>query len=180
VGSPAAEAGYEEEPGGERVEAEEEPVEPEEEVSPSGFPEVPQPRMNEEITSLLEGYHEDVVGEDFQGAWALLSPRKRQQYLREYGYQKWVSAQASLSPYLDPYGLEANIVSLEGEGVARVDVTGMGWSKSGAPCSEWSGLTWAKYEGDEWAYDPGYSTTSARRAIWRPRSARLLGGNCAE
>ena len=136
--------------------------------------------MNEEITSLLQGYHEDVVEEDFQGAWAMLSPRKRRQYLREYGYQKWASAQASLSPYLDPYGLEANVVSLEGEGVARVDVTGMGWSKAGAPCSEWSGLTWAKYEGDEWAYDPGYSTTSARRATWRPRSARLLGGDCAE
>ncbi|MGE5281991.1 MAG: hypothetical protein ACM3N0_06675 [Chloroflexota bacterium] len=180
-----AEGAEEEEPGGEMVETEEEAVEEEpveggEEVSSAGFPEVSRSRMNEEITSLLQGYHEDVVEEDFQGAWAMLSPRKRRQYLREYGYQKWASAQASLSPYLDPYGLEANVVSLEGEGVARVDVTGMGWSKAGAPCSEWSGLTWAKYEGDEWAYDPGYSTTSARRATWRPRSARLLGGDCAE
>jgi hypothetical protein len=179
-----AEAADEEEPGGEMVEAEEEPVEEavetEGEVSSTGFPEVPRPQMNEEITSLLQGYHEDVVEEDFQGAWALLSLRKRRQYLREYGYRKWATAQASLSPYLNPYGLEADVVSLEGEGVARVDVTGMGWSKPGAPCSEWSGLTWVKYEGDEWTYDPGYSTTSARRATWRPRSARLLGGDCAE
>jgi RNA polymerase subunit RPABC4/transcription elongation factor Spt4 len=173
VGLPGSEADYEEEPGGETVETEEE-------ASSSGFPEVSRSQMNEEIASLLQGYHEDVVEEDFQGAWAMLSPRKRRQYLREYGYHKWATAQASLSPYLDPYGLEATVVSLEGEGVARVDVTGMGWSKPGAPCSEWSGLTWAKYEGDEWAYDPGYSTTSARRATWRPRSARLLGGNCAE
>jgi hypothetical protein len=180
AGTQGSEAAYEEEPGGEVVESEEEPMEAEEEVSSAGFPEVSRSQMNEEITSLLKGYHEDVVEEDFQGAWAILSPRKRRQYLREYGYQKWASAQASLSPYLDPYGLEANVVSLEGEGVARVDVTGMGWSKAGAPCSEWSGLTWARYEGDEWAYDPGYSTTSARRATWRPRSARLLGGDCAE
>lgn len=185
AGAQGSEAAYEEEPGGEMVESEEEAVEEEplgaeEEVSSAGFPEVSRSQMNEEITSLLEGYHEDVVEEDFQGAWATLSPRKRRQYLREYGYQKWASAQASLSPYLDPYGLEANVVSLESEGVARVDVMGMGWSKAGAPCSEWSGLTWAKYEGDEWAYDPGYSTTSARRATWRPRSARLLGGDCAE
>ena len=179
VGVPGPEAG-EEEPGGEMVEAEEEPVEAEEEVSSSGFPEVTRSQMNEEITSLLQGYHEDVVEEDFQGAWAMLSPRKRQQYLQEYGYHKWATAQVSLSPYLDPYELEANVVSLEGEGVARVDVTGMVWSKPGAPCSEWSGLTWVKYEGDKWAYDPGYSTTSARRATWRPRSARLLGGDCAE
>jgi ribosomal protein L40E len=180
VGIPGSEAAYEEEPGGEMIETEEEPGEAEEEVSSSGFPEISRPQMNEEITSLLQGYHEDVVEEDFQGAWAMLSPRKRRQYLREYGYHKWAAAQASLSPYLDPYGLEANVVSLEGEGVARVDVTGMDWSKPGAPCSEWSGLTWVKYEGDEWAYDPGYSTTSARRATWRPRSARLLGGDCAE
>ncbi len=181
VGIPATEAGdEEEEPGGEMVETEEEPVEAEEDVSSSGFPEISRAQMNEEITSLLEGYHEDVVEEDFQGAWAMLSPRKRRQYLREYGYQKWAAAQASLSPYLQPYGLEANVVSLESEGVARVDVTGMDWSKPGAPCSEWSGLTWVKYEGGEWTYDPGYSTTSARRATWRPRSARLLGGNCAE
>jgi hypothetical protein len=180
VGLPGSEASYEEESGGEMVEAEEEPVEAEEEVSSSGFPEVSRSQINEEITSLLQSYHEDVVVEDFEGAWAILSPRKRQQYLREYGYHKWAAAQASLSPYLDPYGLEANVVSLEGEGVARVDVTGMGWSEPGAPCSEWSGLTWAKYEGDEWAYDPGYSTTSARRATWRPRSVRLLGGDCAE
>jgi len=181
AGLPSSAAGYEEEPGGELVEEEEEePVEAEEEVSSAGFPEVSRSQMNGEIVSLLQGYHEDVVKEDFQGAWAMLSPRKRRQYLREYGYHKWAAAQASLSPYLDPYGLEASVVSLEGEGVARVDVTGMGWSKPGAPCSEWSGLTWVKYEGDEWAYDPGYSTTSARRATWRPRSARLLGGDCAE
>ncbi len=162
------------------VEAEEEPVEAEEAVSSSGFPEVQRSQMNEEIASLLQDYHEDVVEEDFQGAWALLSPRKRRQYLREYGYHTWATAQASLSSYLDPYGLEANVVSLEDEGVARVNVTGMSWSKAGAPCSEWSGLTWVKYEGDEWTYDPGYSTTSDRRATWRPRSARLLGGDCAE
>jgi len=181
VGLPGPEASDRgREAGGEMVEAEEEPVEAEDEVSSSGFPEVSRAQMNEEITSLLQSYHEDVVEEDFQAAWAMLSPRKRGQYLREYGYRKWATAQASLSPYLDPYGLEADVVSLEGEGVARVDVTGMGWSKPGAPCSEWSGLTWVKFEGDEWAYDPGYSTTPQRRATWRPRSARLLGGDCAE
>ena len=81
---------------------EEEPVETEGEVSSAGFPEVSRSQMDEEITSLLESYHEDVVEEDFQGAWAMLTPRKRRQYLREYGYPKWASAQASLLPLPQP------------------------------------------------------------------------------
>lgn len=151
-----------------------------EEVTPSGFPTVSRAQMNEEVSALLRGYHEDVVEEDFQGAWALLSSRKRQQYMAEYGYRKWAYNQGTLNPYLSPYALKAVIVSLEDEGVARVDVTGMTWTKPGAPCSEWSGLTWVKFERGEWTYDPGYSTTSARRRIWEPRRAGLLGANCEE
>ncbi len=97
-----------------------------------GFPAETKAQMAEEITSLLRGYHEDVVEEDFQGAWALLSSRKRKQNLAEYGYHKWGVAQASLTPYLQPYDLQANVVALEDEGVARVDVTGMEWTKPGA------------------------------------------------
>jgi hypothetical protein len=151
-----------------------------EEVTPSGFPAVSRSQMNEEVGSLLRGYHEDVVEEDFQGAWALLSLRKRQQYMAEYGYRKWAYNQGTLNPYLLPYDLKAVVVSLEGEGVARVDVTGMTWTKPGAPCSEWSGLTWVKFERGEWTYDPGYSTTPARRRTWEPRRAGLLGASCEE
>jgi ribosomal protein L40E len=164
------EAGLEQE--GEEAEAEE--------TTAAGFPAVSPEQMEEEVATLLRDYHEDVVAEDFQSAWALLSARKRQQDLDEYGYRKWASAQASLNPYLHPGALEASLVDPEGEGVVRVDVTGMEWDKAGAPCSEWSGLTWAKYEHGEWTYDPGYSTTSARRATWQPRSGQLLGADCAE
>jgi len=41
-------------------------------------------------------------------------------------------------------------------------------------------LTWVKYEGGQWTYDPGYSTTPARRRTWQPRTGELLGGACAE
>jgi ribosomal protein L40E len=171
-----AEAAFEEE----TAEAEEVDSEEVESVTPRGFPTVSRGQMNEEISSLLRDYHEDVVEEDFQGAWALLSNRKRQQDLAEYGYRKWAAAQASLTPYLRPYELEASVVALEDEGVARVVVTGMEWDKPGAPCYEWSGLTWVKYEREVWTYDPGYSTTPDRRAVWQPRSDRLLGADCAE
>ena len=145
---------------------------------PAGFPDESREEMAGEISDVLLAYHEDVVAGDYQSAWALLSPRKRQQYLRESGYAKWARAQSSLRPYLDPNGLRTKIVALEGEGVARVAVTGMTWSDPAASCSEWSGLTWARYEGGSWAYDPGYSTTAARRREWQPRSAELLGGDC--
>jgi hypothetical protein len=149
------------------------------ESEPTGFPGVERTQMAEEIQALLLAYHEDIVERDFTAAWALLSPRKRRQYLGEAGgYRKWMAAQASLSPYLSPAGLAVRLDSLEGDGVARVMLTGMGWSKPGSPCGEWSGLTWARYQGGEWTYDPGYSTTPSRRRTWEPRSSELLGIGC--
>ncbi len=164
--------------GGDDAGETEDESESEGEVEEEGFPLVGKAEMEEQIAALLVAYHEDVVEHDFPSAWALLSVRKHRQNLAEYGYTKWKRAQASLSDYLSPAGLRARIDSLEGEGVARVRVTGMGWSAPQSPCSEWGGLTWVKYEGGEWTYDPGYSTTSARRSEWQPRAGELLGANC--
>jgi hypothetical protein len=111
-------------------------------------------------------------------AWRLLSSRKRQQALQEGGYGKWSAAQASLAPYLAPDGIRVRIVALEGGGVARVDVRGMRWYQPGASCSEWGGLTWAKYEGGAWRYDPGYSTTPARERSWEDHYEKLMGTTC--
>jgi hypothetical protein len=148
------------------------------ETDSNGLPRIGEGEMRQEVESLLVAYHEDVVAGDFRSAWGLLSARKRQQDLAEYGYRKWKQAQASLSGYLAPAGLQASIDGFEGEGVVRVDVTGMGWSDPDASCSEWSGLTWVRYEGGAWTYDPGYSTTAARRRTWQPRTAELLGAGC--
>jgi hypothetical protein len=158
--------------------SEEEPGEEAVELDSDGLPAVSRAEMEDEIQALLLAYHEDVVAGDYRSAWALLSARKRQQNLAEYGYGKWMEAQASLSGYLVPGGLQARIDGVEDEGVARVNVDGMGWSDPGSRCSEWSGLTWARYEQGVWTYDPGYSTTPARRRTWQPRSAELLGANC--
>ena len=157
-------------------------AEPEYESSPSvdarGYPPQSRTQMTRQVRNVLFDYHEAVVWGEFQRAWQLLTARKRQQALREQGYRKWQEAQASLSPYLDPEGMQARIVDLEGEGVARVDVSGMGWFAPGASCSEWSGLTWARYEGGAWRYDPGYSTTPRREREWKDRYGQLMGTNC--
>jgi hypothetical protein len=134
--------------------------------------------MAGEIRSLLSGFHEDVVERRFQDAWSLLSARKRRQYLRDEGYAGWVDNQLTLTPYLDPTGLAVHIDDLEADGVARVRLTGMGWSEPGSPCGEWNGLTWVKYERGSWAYDPGYSATAERRRRWKPREPELLGVGC--
>ncbi|HEX5982957.1 MAG TPA: zinc ribbon domain-containing protein [Solirubrobacterales bacterium] len=171
-------AAYEESEESYESDEREEAEEPVAEEEPETYPAVSRTEMEEEIESLLLAYHEDLITGEFRSAWALLSSRKRQQNLDEYGYAEWKEAQASLSDGLTPYGIDVRIDSLEGEGVARVMVTGMGWSDPGSPCDEWSGLTWVRYERGEWTYDPGYSTTAERRRAWEPRSSALLGANC--
>jgi hypothetical protein len=135
--------------------------------------------MESDVTDLIRTHHEDVVNGNYQGAWDLLSARKRAQYEREDGYAGWRQNQESLAAYLGPAGATVTIQDLDrSSGVARIHVSGMAWSKRGATCSTWSGITWAKYEGGQWKYDPGYSTTPERRRIWKPRFGELLGGSC--
>jgi Prokaryotic RING finger family 1 len=143
------------------------------------LPDVPSEQMQSEIQQMLLTWHEDVVHKNYSAAWELLSHRKQIQDEREYGYSTWVKNQSTLNPYLNPSGLQASIQQTEAdEAVALVDVTGMTWDKPGAPCTEWSGITWVKYEDGSWKYDPGYSTTPQREREWKPRFAELLGGGC--
>jgi hypothetical protein len=189
AGAPAAfvESGSEAEyPPEEEYAPESEPeaeYEPEEEftepaVDANGLPNESRGQMNDEIRQTLLGYHLALLDGNFQEAWQLLSRRKKEKNLEEDGYDKWRTAQGSLAPYLEPRGIRTYLEGSEEHGVMRVDVRGMGWYQPGAPCSEWSGLTWVKYERGGWYYDPGYSTTSRREQIWKPRYDRLLGGDC--
>jgi Double-GTPase 2 len=147
-------------------------------VDQRGFPRRSKRTIGREIRSTLLAYHVAVVNSQFRRAWRLLSRRKQDQALSEEGYGAWQRAQASLTPYLEPGGMRVKVDSLEHSGVARVYVSGMGWYAPGTACSEWAGLTWAKYEHGAWYYDPGYSTTPARERKWKPRYAELLGTTC--
>lgn len=143
-----------------------------------GFPTDSEPALRAEAEELLREFHVALVESDFQYAWSLLSSRKRRQEAQEKAYSGWKEAQATLTPYLLPGGIHVEIDELEDEGVARVLVTGMGWTQPGSACSEWSGLTWVRYEGGSWRYDPGYSTTAERRRGWEGRSGELMGVGC--
>lgn len=143
------------------------------------FPDVSRSQMNSDITSVLRRHHQAIVDGRPEAAWALLTERKQQQIERRDGFAVWQRNQATLAPYLDPSGVRARIQDLDEEtGVALVMVTGMGWFKPGASCSEWSGLTWVRYERGRWRYDPGYSTTPQRERRFKDRFGELLGGSC--
>lgn len=136
-------------------------------------------QMRSDIQHMLLEWHEDVVSGNYQAAWNLLSQRKQEQSSHKYGYAGWVKNQETLNPYLDPSGLNVAVLSTTpSNGVATVRITGMRWNKPGARCSEWSGITWVKYEDDAWRYDPGYSTSPQREAEWKSRFSELLGGQC--
>jgi hypothetical protein len=139
-----------------------------------------QSQMASDIQPMLLQFHNDIVNDSWSDAWSLLSARKQKQYLTEYGYQTWISDQQSLGQYLDPSGLQVSVQAANpATGVAQVMVTGMTYTPSGgSPCA-WDGITWVKYENGSWHYDPGYSTTPQREAVWKPRFSELLGGQCS-
>jgi hypothetical protein len=148
-------------------------------TSNGALPAVSTEQMQSEIQHMLLEWHEDVVRGDYRAAWNLLSHRKQAQQSSEYGYATWAKNQSTLRPYLNPAGLQVTVQSTEpAEGVAQVDLTGMSWDKPGAHCSEWSGITWVKYEEGSWRYDPGYSTTQQRESEWKSHFSELLGGKC--
>lgn len=143
------------------------------------LPGVSAQQMQSEIQQMLLEWHEDVVQGNYHAAWELLSRRKQAQDSSEYGYSTWAKNQATLRPYLNPSGIRVAVERTEpSSGVAQVDVTGMTWDKPDAPCTEWSGITWVKYENGGWKYDPGYTTTPQREREWKSRFSELLGGQC--
>ncbi len=144
------------------------------------LPDLSEEEMATEISDLLLTHHAAIAEGDFQRAWETLSSRKRRQYQNEEeGYSTWRENQTTLTSYLDPDDVRVEILGVsEDDGVVTVRVSGMGWSAPGSDCTEWSGITWVKFERGDWYYDPGYSTTPTRERSWKSRYDKLLGGSC--
>lgn len=81
--------------------------------------------------------------------------------------------------FLDPSALVVEIDYADRlTGVVRVKLSGMTYTNPSSSCSTWSGITWVKYEGGAFHYDPGYSTTPQRTRDWKAREPKLLGTGC--
>lgn len=136
--------------------------------------------MAGEITTLITDHHQAIVDADYSAAWDLLTSRKQNKYENEPGgYDAWVSNQRTLGRYLTASGAEVEVRDYNAvTQVAEIYVSGMAWSSPDSSCSEWSGVTWVRWEDGAWKYDPGYSTTPQRTREWKPRYDQLLGGRC--
>jgi hypothetical protein len=138
-----------------------------------GYPAEANAAMDAEIRSMLYEWHTDIGAGRESEAWNLLTNRKRAQIRAEDGQSAWWKAQSDFGSKLAVSGLDVDIDVLEGDGVVRVMVSGMVWNGC-----EWKGLTWVRYEGGQWHYDPGYSVTPEREREWKPRVGELLGSSC--
>lgn len=146
---------------------------------PGVLPDVSTSEMEEDITAMMAEFHEAVVDRRFTDAWVHLSRRAQERAERDHGFSGWREGRATQTPYLEPWGIEVSIEAIDrSRPVVQVLVTGMDWTKPDAPCSEWSGLTWVRYEDGVWRYDPGYSATPQRERRWKPRYDELLGASC--
>lgn len=149
---------------------------------PTGLDAMSESEMSAQIQDLLLTWHEDIVNGDYRAAWNAYSARQRHhQIYDKYGYGPWVTGQEGLHDYLDPSGLRVHIDGREPEDVVRVRLTGMTYSAPSAHCADhqWKGITWVKYEGGEFTYDPGWSTTAARDRKWSRRPSETLGAICS-
>jgi hypothetical protein len=136
--------------------------------------------MADDIARILLAHHRAIVNGSYRTAWLLTSTRYRAKKVRELGsFERWAQGQSDLADHLDPSGVRVAIQDVDRRsGVATVNVTGMGWSEPGSPCSTWSGVTWAKFERGHWRYEPGYSISGPRRRTWQPRQSELMGIGC--
>ncbi|MBO9532494.1 MAG: hypothetical protein J7513_05930 [Solirubrobacteraceae bacterium] len=133
--------------------------------------------MADDILAVITQHYDDIVAGDYQAAWDLLSTRKQNKYRAETGFDGWQRNQETVTPYLDTSDGSVTVREYDpATHVATIRVSGWGWS--GAKCSAWEGVTWVRAEAGEWRYDPGYSTTPQRAALWKPRYTQLLGVGC--
>jgi hypothetical protein len=134
--------------------------------------------MTEEIRQLMLTWHQDIKAGDTAAAWDLYTHRRQQLQLAKETESQWAGEQQSFARYLDPSGVQVRILSRDSnDGVATIMVTGMTYSGSSS-CSDWSGVTWVRYEGGRWRYDPGYETTPSRNQSWKRRTSQTLGAQC--
>src|SRR5205085_211584 len=125
-------------------------------------------QMTEEIRQLMLTWHQDIKAGDTEAAWRLYTHRRQQLQLAKETKSQWAREQQSVARNLDPSGVQVRILSRDpNDGVATIAVSGMTYSNPASSCNYWSGVTWVRYEGGRWLYDPGYGTTAARSANWK-------------
>jgi predicted Ser/Thr protein kinase len=136
--------------------------------------------MKKQIHDLIVRFYRAQIRGQYAVQRGLLTPRyQRQQHLSVPSqYARWQRNQSVGTRWFrGASNITVEIVSRDpADGSVAVDVRGLRYVDPGASCSFWEGITWARYEGSGWLYDPSPQATSARRAEWANRSAEVIGG----
>lgn len=157
-----------------------------ESVSPeTGFPQVSKEKQRLDIEALIREWHSAAFAGDTETIWNLLSSRKQDQINRgKFGAlnsegtfdadykdrEGWEEDQTFQSPtstqnvrirFIEP--------SYPEEGVRSIEVTGL--VEGGCP---FEGVTWVKFEGGSWRYEPGYLVNPKRKKDWKARESKTL------
>ncbi|GEM_PF-1612270 len=141
--------------------------------------------MQRQVKSVIREHHQLIANGDLAGAFALMSRRKRARPLYDNpectNSTCWAPAMDPLrSGLANPVRPSVRITRLyKRSGVAEIKVK---LPRPNCPTGYWEGITWAKYEGGRWTYDPGWKTDETQRAQYDgpgdTQDARLLGVGC--
>ena len=159
-----------------------------------GFPPTPIESQRQAIERMFTEWHNAADRGDRDTMWRLLSNRKKSQINRGvYGAtdsdgnlyadydnrREWEEVQASLAGDLDTAGVRVDLIgpSYSQDRVRTIRVKGMTQRSTGC---EWDGITWVRFDGQQWLYEPGYLVTPERRDDWAVANERdeLLGAQC--
>jgi hypothetical protein len=135
--------------------------------------------MAARITDLLRRFYGTQINGDWQALRDLTTARYQRHVIDNVrgGYPQWVRNQANGAKYFA--GANAIEVEILGTDPADGSVTvyARGLRIVGDPnanCRTWQGVTWARWEGGRWLYDPYTKATQARAA----EADRFIGTGC--
>jgi len=151
------------------------------------LPDATREEMQASIKKVIKRHHQLIADGDYAGAFELYSNRKQNRPLYDdpgcQSYTCWQSAMYPLnSGMVKPVRPSVSIVrTFRRSGVAEIRVS---IPMPSCPSGAWEGITWAKYEGERWTYDPGWKTDEVQRAKYastnggNTQNPRLLGIGC--
>ncbi len=143
--------------------------------------------MQKSIKKVIRRHHQLIADGNYAAAYSLYSRRKQNHPLYEepgcQSYSCWAPAMTPLQSGLtNPVTASVRVVrTFKRSGVAEIHAV---LPMPSCPTGAWEGITWAKYEGGRWTYDPGWKTDEWERRQYKStnngntQNPQLLGIGC--
>ncbi|MEA2474319.1 MAG: hypothetical protein QOE06_2234 [Thermoleophilaceae bacterium] len=135
--------------------------------------------MATQVTSLLRGFYQAQIAGDYTAQRQLTTRRYQRKVIDRLGFSRWVANQLfGTRHFTGAQNIDATIVDTDpADGSATVSMRGLSLDPH-TKCSTWEGITWARFEGGSWRYDPSVKATPTRELQWSQRSGEVLGAGC--